>query len=222
MLIICDFDGTATAIEPLQFLAAKFAPAANDEYADLVEHDRGSLHEIIATGLARSTVGPEVLVHEVVRGVPLRPGFRDFCTAMLAAGHRLEVVSAGFHEFIEPIMEAGGVTGVPVVANRIRMTDAGPRIEARELPTCADCGEPCKRADIVRLQREQPAGELTVLLGDGVSDRCAALHQADVVFATGYLLGYLLELGRDVTGFEDFHEVIAPILALEDRVAAPV
>ena len=53
-------------------------------------------------------------------------------------------------------------------------------------PSCATCGEPCKRGSL--------AGEPYVYVGDGYSDRCAALA-ADRVFARDALAHHLDGLG---------------------------
>ena len=47
-----------------------------------------------------------------------------------------------------------------------------------------------------------------VLIGDGLSDRCAAIHQADTVYATGILPGFLDQAGVKYHPFETFNEVL--------------
>ena len=51
-----------------------------------------------------------------------------------------------------------------------------------------------------------------VYVGDGYSDRCAALV-ADRVFATDGLADYLAERGVPHERFETFHEVVAALEA---------
>jgi 2-hydroxy-3-keto-5-methylthiopentenyl-1-phosphate phosphatase len=70
--------------------------------------------------------------------------------------------------------------------------------------TWADCGEACKRAAL-------PSGDV-FYVGDGYSDRCAALA-ARRVFATGTLASYLAERDVPYEPFEDFHDVLAGLAA---------
>ena len=207
MLIICDFDGTATEIEPLEYLAHKYAPGSAEQYQRLVESSDGSVHAVMAAGLAESNVGAEMLVSTLVAGVPLREGFREFCAAVQRDGHRLYIVSAGFSQLIVPLMRHGGVFDVEVVANDIKVNDDGSlAAQFRELPTCEICGETCKRSEIARLRAG--TDELVVMIGDGISDRCAAINDADIVYATGLLPGFLDVAGVPYHQFETFTQVL--------------
>jgi len=71
-------------------------------------------------------------------------------------------------------------------------------VHFRNEAACATCGEPCKRGGL--------AGEPYVYVGDGYSDRCAALA-SDSVFATRGLARYLDDEGVAYTRFDDFHDV---------------
>jgi 2-hydroxy-3-keto-5-methylthiopentenyl-1-phosphate phosphatase len=62
------------------------------------------------------------------------------------------------------------------------------------------CGEPCKRGSL--------AGEPYVYVGDGYSDRCAALA-ADRVFARDALARHLDALGVVYEPFDDLRDVAA-------------
>ena len=84
------------------------------------------------------------------------------------------MISAGFHELIEPVLEREGVRarGAREPASTCGRTAGSSSF--RDEAACATCGEPCKRGSL--------AGEPYVYVGDGYSDRCAALA-ADRVFA---------------------------------------
>jgi 2-hydroxy-3-keto-5-methylthiopentenyl-1-phosphate phosphatase len=79
----------------------------------------------------------------------------------------------------------------------------------RDETVCAVCGEACKR-------RALPAGGEIVYVGDGFSDRCAALA-ADRVFATKGLASYLDEHGIAYEPFTDFLEVAEALGSLEQK-----
>ena len=92
---------------------------------------------------------------------------------------------------------------VEVVANRIDPRPDGWRVLWADDAPCAVCGEPCKR-------RALPADVPVVYVGDGYSDRCAALA-ADRVFARDGLADYLTSRGVAFEPFEDFDDVAAAL-----------
>jgi 2-hydroxy-3-keto-5-methylthiopentenyl-1-phosphate phosphatase len=148
-----------------------------------LEQGTMTLNEVIAAEFATVTAPLDEVVAYVVAEARVRPGFAE-----LARARRPLIISSGFHELIEPVLEREGVFGeVELRANRVDARPDGWRVLFRDVPTCAVCGEPCKRADL-------PGGKI-VYAGDGYSDYCAALA-ADRVFATGSLARYLDE--RDV------------------------
>ena len=84
------------------------------------------------------------------------------------------------------------------MANRVRPDPAGWRVVFRDEAVCPVCGEPCKR-------RSLPPGPV-VYVGDGISDRCAALA-ADRVFARDGLAAWLQSEGVAYEPFDDLHDV---------------
>ncbi|MBW3593719.1 MAG: HAD-IB family phosphatase [Actinobacteria bacterium] len=143
--------------------------------------------------------GELVNVREHVR---IRRGFRELVELARERGWGFEVVSSGFHELIEPVLEREGVA-VDLHANRVDARPEGWRVLWHYGADCGSCGESCKRAVAAELAGE---GEL-VYVGDGYSDRCAA-ELADRVFARRGLAVYLEERGVPYERFDDFHDVI--------------
>ena len=136
------------------------------------------------------------VVQYVVENARIRPGFAE-----LAERHDPLILSSSFHETIEPVLEREGVVA-RVRANRVDVHSHGWRIRWESDSECATCGEPCKRASL-------PEGQV-VYVGDGYSDRCAALA-ADRVFARSGLASYLEEQGADFEPFETFFDVAAAL-----------
>jgi 2-hydroxy-3-keto-5-methylthiopentenyl-1-phosphate phosphatase len=125
--------------------------------------------------------------------VRVRAGFAE-----LAEAHDPLIVSSGFRELIEPILEREGLE-LELVANEVDARPDGWRARFRESESCAVCGQPCKRADL-------SSQDGFVYVGDGYSDRCVALA-ADRVFARDGLARYLDSRGVAYEGFEDFYDV---------------
>jgi 2-hydroxy-3-keto-5-methylthiopentenyl-1-phosphate phosphatase len=87
-----------------------------------------------------------------------------------------------------------------LLANRLDPRLDGWRVLWRDETVCPVCGEACKRSTL-------PAGEV-VYVGDGYSDRCAALA-AGRVFATDGLARHLDEQGVPYERFADLRDVAA-------------
>ena len=193
MRLVLDWDGTVTERDTLDLVLQEFGDA---EIYERVEHelDAGTmtLNEVISAEFATVTVPLEQAVAFVVEHARVRAGFAE-----LARAQRPLVVSSGFHELIEPVLEREGVLGaVELRANRVEARPDGWRIEFRVSETCEVCGEPCKRSDL-------PEGDV-VYAGDSHSDYCASLA-ADRVFATGNLARWLERRGVAFTPLTDFH-----------------
>jgi 2-hydroxy-3-keto-5-methylthiopentenyl-1-phosphate phosphatase len=153
---------------------------------------------VIAAEFAAVTAPLDEVVDYVLEHARVRPGFAELARAR----HPL-VVSSGFHEIIEPVLEREGVLGeVELRANRVEARPEGWRVHFRVADTCEECGEACKRGDL-------PEGEV-VYAGDGHSDYCAALA-ADRVFATGGLARWLDRRGVAYSPLTDFRALASEL-----------
>jgi 2-hydroxy-3-keto-5-methylthiopentenyl-1-phosphate phosphatase len=191
--LVVDWDGTVTEVDGLHLVLEEFGDAGIYDSAERRLGRRLTLHEVIALEFAsvRSPLGDVVeWLRETVR---IRAGFHE-----LARTRRPLVLSSGFHELIEPILEREGLE-LEVRANRLDPHPDGWRVRFRSSETCTVCGEPCKRASVAGLDG-------FVYVGDGYSDRCVA-GAATLVFARDGLARYLAEEGIPFESFADFHDV---------------
>ena len=160
--------------------------------------DRGmTLHDAIAVEMRTLKLPLEVAVMWAREHVTVRPGFREF-----AEEHRPIILSSGFTELIEPVLEREGVS-LEVHANRLDVRADGWHAIWRDDAQCTECGQACKRGGL-------PTGSPVVYVGDGVSDQCAALA-ADRVFARDGLVPYLQRKGVPFEPFEDFVQLAASL-----------
>ena len=192
MQLVLDWDGTVTERDTLDLVLSEFGDREIYERAEAeLDAGRMTLNDVIATEFATVTAPLDEVVAHVLEHARVRSGFAE-----LARARRPLVVSSGFHELIEPVLEREGVLGaVELRANRVDARPDGWRVHFRVAETCEVCGEPCKRADL-------PAGEV-VYAGDGHSDYCASLAAARV-FATGGLARWLERRGVAFTPLTDF------------------
>jgi 2-hydroxy-3-keto-5-methylthiopentenyl-1-phosphate phosphatase len=198
--LVLDFDGTVTKTDLLDTIARDFGDLAVYEEVEQGIHDGTvSLRECITREFEPVTAPLEEIVDWVLVNAHVRAGFRELVDAAHERGWRVVVLSSGFEELIRPVLERAGVE-VDVVANTVDATPSGWRVHWRETTTCATCGEECKRAAL-------PGNGEIVYVGDGISDRCAALA-SDRVFATRGLARYLDEQGVQYEPFDDFFDVL--------------
>jgi 2-hydroxy-3-keto-5-methylthiopentenyl-1-phosphate phosphatase len=192
MRLVLDWDGTVTERDTLDLVLERFGDAEIYERTEIdLDAGRMTLNDVIAEQFATVTVSLDEAVAYVLEHVRIRPGF----AGLARAWHPL-VVSSGFHEIIEPVLEREGVLDeVELRANRVDALPEGWVVHFRVAEPCDVCGEPCKRADL-------PGGEV-VYAGDGHSDYCAALA-AKRVFATGSLARWLGGRGVSFTPLTDF------------------
>jgi 2-hydroxy-3-keto-5-methylthiopentenyl-1-phosphate phosphatase len=195
VLVVLDWDGTVTEVDGLHLVLLEFGDA--DVY-DRAESRLGrelTLHEVIAWEFESVRAPLADVVAWVRQNVRVRAGFAEF-----AQRHDPLVVSSGFHELIEPVLEREGAD-LEVRANRLDPRPDGWRVRFRDDLACAVCDEPCKRRAVEELG-------LYVFVGDGVSDRCASLA-AERVFARDGLASYLETEGVPFEPFTDFYDLDA-------------
>jgi 2-hydroxy-3-keto-5-methylthiopentenyl-1-phosphate phosphatase len=194
--VVLDYDGTVTESDLLDRVAKEFGdPAVYQEVEDGLDEGRMPLREVITREFAAVTAPLDEVVTWVLQHAKLRAGFADFVRGARTAGWDVHIVSSGFHELIEPVLAREGVE-VSLHANRVDPRPEGWVVDWRYPDDCEECGESCKRSLL-------PPGEV-VYVGDGYSDRCAALA-SDRVFATDGLARYLAGRGVPFEPFSDFH-----------------
>jgi 2-hydroxy-3-keto-5-methylthiopentenyl-1-phosphate phosphatase len=195
--LVLDFDGTVTEVDTLHLVLEEFG---DREIYARVEGALGrsmTLNEVIAAEFLTVTTPLGEVVDWLFENAHVRPGFAE-----LARAERPLIVSSGFHEIIEPLLAREGVlSAVELRANRLDPRPDGWRVLFRANHSCDTCGEPCKRQDLAQ------DGEV-VFVGDGYSDRCAALA-ADRVFARDGLAEWLRGHGVAYEPLTDFHELAA-------------
>lgn len=190
--LVLDWDGTATERDTLHMVIERFGDLTVFEAME-AELGRLSLDEVIAMEMATITAPLDDVVAWLRAHVRMRAGFAE-----LVATYDPLIVSAGFHELIEPILAREGITA-RVVANHIAAAPDGWRSTFAEGLLCDVCGERCKRAAV-------GLGAFAYA-GDGVSDRCVSLA-AELRFARNGLARWLDEQGIAYKPFDDLFDVL--------------
>lgn len=142
----------------------------------------------------------ENALRTTAREVPLDPAAEPLIADLLTAGAEVTVVSDGFGFYAEEVCAR---LGVPLLTNAVDWSTG-----ALEFPNldrccaCSSCGT-CKQAPIKDARRR---GRTAVFVGDGISDRKAALL-ADVLYAKGNLAEWCELADVEHTPFDTLVEV---------------
>lgn len=142
----------------------------------------------------------EGVLRQAVSDVALDPDAERLVHELRSRGAEVTVVSDGFGFYAEEVCRR---LGVPVLTNAVDWTTG--TLEFPNLDRCCPCSScgTCKQAPIKDARRR---GRTTVFVGDGVSDRKAALL-ADVLFAKGRLAEWC-----EVSGVEyEFFDALADV-----------
>jgi 2,3-diketo-5-methylthio-1-phosphopentane phosphatase len=204
---LVDFDGTACMHDVAEHLMDRFGEPSWREW-----DDRWLRGEIDTRAAIRAQVKPfaarsDELIAYAVEHCPLDPTFAPFVGWCKENGLTATIVSDGLGLYIEPILAAGGITGVPIVTNA---WDGGAMAFPNGHPECIWCGT-CKMLAV------QCADGPVAFIGEGHSDRYGALY-ADLVFAKDVLVDLCRDDGVPFLPYEDFDDVRA---ALTDGATVP-
>ena len=204
LFIACDFDGTITRNDTLHLIVARYGePGLWEAIEPRLRAGEMTLEQAMQEEFAGVRATFEQVRELVLREAGLRAGFPEFVAWARDGGHRLVVLSSGFRSVIDAVLRRWGLGHLEVASHEAEFTPHGCRLVwADRGERCDACGRRCKRHDV----RTRLDGEAMVLIGDGVSDRCAA-RMADVVFARDHLARDLTVDGVPFVPFEDFHEV---------------
>jgi 2-hydroxy-3-keto-5-methylthiopentenyl-1-phosphate phosphatase len=204
---LCDFDGTISPRDIGAAFVERFSAGRDRARAALLERWlAGTMghRELTLAECALITAG-EAEALDFTRSFALDPGFAPFARAAIGRGDRVMVVSEGFEFYVADHLERAGLGGLPFAANRLRFDAGGVRPEfPHSAEGCGACGN-CKAQHVRRFAAE---GFRTVLVGDGLSDRCGA-RAADAVLARGTLLEWCAREGLAAQPFECFADVEA-------------
>jgi 2-hydroxy-3-keto-5-methylthiopentenyl-1-phosphate phosphatase len=201
--LVVDFDGTITQEDVLDEIARTFGDdEVYREVDEALDRNGITLHEVLRREFepVRASLGE--VIEWVHANASIRQGFRELVELARERGWRVVVVSSGFRQLIEPMLERAGIEGLELVSNEVDPDPEGWRITFFDESRCEICGEACKRTTV----RSVVDGGEVVYVGDGYSDRCAA-EDADLVFARRGLAAYLTERGVPFEPFEDFFQI---------------
>src|SRR6266851_9126953 len=189
-VVVLDFDGTITLRDATDAILDAFADPKWLQIEDAWLSGQIGSRECLAAQMALVNATPDE-VDRLLGDIGVDPGFAmllDTCAAPAAPVH---IVSDGFDYCIGRILGRVDLhlrerlTGSHIVSSSLG-PEGGRWRAAFAHPPCAHGCATCKPAAMERLN---PAGAVTVFVGDGMSDRYAATC-ANVVFAKDTLAAF--------------------------------
>jgi 2-hydroxy-3-keto-5-methylthiopentenyl-1-phosphate phosphatase len=211
--VCCDFDGTVSIQDATDLVLSRLADPEWQEAEQLWEDGEIGSGECMRRQISMIRATPEQL-DQVLDEVEIDPFFASFADFCAARGVPLTIVSDGVDYFIKRILRRRGLDRLPVIANRLVMSDQGGKAYygLRFLfadRTCKMTSGVCKCSWLGALGQER------AYVGNGRSDFCVA-DKPEMVFAKGELAQHCAERNIPFFAYHDFSDVIA---GLEDAVA---
>ena len=202
--IYCDFDGTIAVEDVTDSVLSRFALPGWEAIEAEWEAGHIGSRECMLRQVAMIRASRAELDRHL-DGIEIDPWFPAFVGACEEAGIELTVVSDGIDYAIGRILGRHGLSHLKVVANRLEILD-GDRYRltfpyANEACMKASGTCKCKVAGAAQAQ-----ARMSLLIGDGTSDMCAA-SAVDLVFAKDKLLTFCREERLPVVPYRHFGDV---------------
>ena len=204
VLILCDFDGTASTVDVGHQLLKKFS---EDRWETIDrQYCAGAIGSMEAyTKIASVISASEREFLEYLGSlIQLDRGFAGFYRFCVERGIDLKIVSDGLDFYIQHILAHYQLDEIPFFSNRLIFRNGrGIEIEfPAHNPECNKCGT-CKKSI---LERHRKCYQTIIYIGDGVSDICPSRY-ADLVFGKNILYGHHLKKGLPCIHYQDFREI---------------
>ncbi len=207
--VVVDFDGTICPQDVSEEILEAFAPG---EWWEIdLQFQRGEIgsRECLVRQAALLEGQEADLLAFVLERFAVDPSFPPFVAWANEQRLQLAVASDGLGFYIQPMLEAAGVRGLPVLTNAFSLREQ--RLDLRfpqAHPFCEGCGT-CKMR-IVRTHRHLTGS--VAFVGEGHSDRYGALY-ADLVFANKHLAEICRQAGVPFVEWRTFDDVRAGLEA---------
>ena len=204
ILVLCDFDGTASVVDVGNELLDRFTGNGWEEI------DRDYCEGRIGSRVAYARIAPlfrgerERMLDYVLAKASLDSHFKDFHDYCRRGGMDLKILSDGLDFYIEAILRKNNLAEIEYFANFVRFQDDG-RLSIefpQPSPDCGKCGN-CKSRIVARYR---PFYDRIIYIGDSYSDVCPA-RRADLVFAKNILFEKCSGNGTPCVHYRHFGDI---------------
>lgn len=208
--IFCDFDGTITKNDTIDYFLSIFA---NDKWLDIETlWKRGEIgsKECLEKQLKCVENISESQLYEFIENVEIDESimnFLEFISKIEIMNKKkidVYVISDGFDVFINNILKKYGINYfVEVFSNKLKCENN------KMLPSFPFYNSKCKKKSGLckcEIIKNMKKGKRVIYIGDGISDICAS-GLADILFAKGSLAEYCSDKNINHVKFETFRDI---------------
>ena len=210
MQIYCDFDGTISVQDTTDYVLSRLAdPLWEDIEAQWVAGEidaRACMCQQIALLQARRDE-----LDKVLDEIEIDPGFISFVAFCRSEKLPVTIVSDGVDYFIGRVLARFGLDTLPVIANRLLMTENAGHVTYALISPYADNG--CRVASGVCKCRVLDVAVPRVYVGDGRSDFCVS-DRPELIFAKKALAEHCHNRNIPFMAYGNFHDVTRNLHAL--------
>lgn len=203
--IYIDFDGTISTRDIGEHLFLEFGDPdkCRDIIASWLNGDLNSKEVWISLCGTVSNFDKERF-DEFINTFTIDPYFHDFIEFCKTYKFETIVLSDGLDYYINKFSEKENLQDLTIYCNKLSFDDNNNLIPLfpHTDEECSKCAN-CKRNHILNSSSEE---DITVYIGDGWSDTCAAEH-CDIIFAKRSLLKYCENNGLPYHSFKTFYDV---------------
>lgn len=213
--LIVDFDGTISIEDTTDLLLQRFALPEWQEIEDEWLSGRIGSRDCMRRQIDLIRATPAEL-DAFIAGIEIDWHFKSFVRQCQRRDIPLTIVSDGLDYVIASVLRRAGLEGLAVTANHLSHVgeDRWQLTSPHGAASCRTASGTCKCA--IAAQR---AGVMTLVIGDGRSDRCVA-EDADLVFAKSGLVRFCAERQLPFKPFRDFAEASRMLMDLLDPATA--
>jgi 2-hydroxy-3-keto-5-methylthiopentenyl-1-phosphate phosphatase len=205
--IYCDFDGTITTRDTVDFLLEGLADPKWQDIEKLWEQGKIGSRECMAQQIPLIRGGWPA-IEQLLSEVVIDPTFSLFSQWCAQQGIPLVIVSEGLDRVIHFLLEREGLSVPGVWANTL-CEDAQGNLSLRfpNAPTDLNCQAGlCKCSIINKPYLHKEPGVHRIVIGDGLSDRCWA-EEADTLFAKSKLITHCQNNQITFIPFDNFDAI---------------
>lgn len=196
--IYVDFDGTISRSDIINFLLEKYADSAwlqlDKDYID----EKISSSECLIKQIALLKKLPDEKILEAAKMVGIDETFKDFCRFCENKNIDIEIVSDGLDIYINYLLESNNIK-VKKVSSNIYKGHGQVEFPYNEKLCERECAN-CKKFHL-------DPKSFCIYIGDGYSDRCAAVS-SNMVFAKNSLAKFLDKEGKEYFTFRSFADIV--------------
>lgn len=200
LVVFLDFDGTVAYRDVGYHMVKRFAAEGWAEINRMWEEGVLSTAQCAQRTLDMMKASPGEL-DEFFLEQELDPGFETFLQWICTLPASVYIVSDGYDNYIEPILQKHRLA-IPYFANHLDYDNRWIFTSMHSNPDCGKCGT-CKSSII---QDKTPQNAVSIYVGDGYSDRCAA-GRCDIVLAKDALARHCRDNNIAFHLFKDFYDV---------------